>query len=102
MPLAVWMLMVLAAAMTATITSFREVDFSTAGMGFVMTLNPSALAGAPHTHIATVYAPPEALRQWERAAAVMAVMPPGPEVEGRSYDDVLSRVKETLGIKEPD
>jgi putative ABC transport system permease protein len=43
-----------------TITSFREVDFSNAGMGFVMTLNPAALAGAPHTHIATVYAPPEA------------------------------------------
>ncbi|GAB1364752.1 ABC transporter permease [Rhodobacter sp.] len=32
---------------TATITSLREVDFSNAGMGFVMTLNPSALAGAP-------------------------------------------------------
>ena len=40
----------------ATITSFRQVDFSSAGMGFVMTLNPSALQGAPHTFIATVYA----------------------------------------------
>lgn len=40
---------------TATITSFREVDFSTAGIGFVMTLNPDALAGAPHSFIATVY-----------------------------------------------
>ena len=39
----------------ATITSLREVDFSTVGIGFIMSLNPSALAGAPHTHIATVY-----------------------------------------------
>ena len=42
----------------AEITRFREVDFSTAGMGFVMTMNPSALQGAPHTIIATIYADP--------------------------------------------
>ncbi len=41
---------------TATIASFREVDFSTGGLGFVMSMNPSALAGAPHSFIATVYA----------------------------------------------
>ena len=40
----------------ATITSFREVDFSTAGIGFVLTMNPAALAGAPHSFISTVYA----------------------------------------------
>ena len=40
----------------AEITSFREVDFSTGGMGFVLTLNKAAIAGAPHSHIATVYA----------------------------------------------
>ena len=40
----------------ATITSFRQVDFSSAGMGFVMTMNPAALQGAPHTFISTVYA----------------------------------------------
>jgi len=38
------------------IASFRDVDFSTAGMGFVLSLNPAAVAGAPHTSIATVYA----------------------------------------------
>ncbi len=38
------------------ITSFREVDFSTAGIGFVLSMTPNALAGAPHTHIATIYA----------------------------------------------
>ena len=40
---------------TATITSLRDVDFSNAGMGFVILLNAAALAGAPHSHIATVY-----------------------------------------------
>ncbi|MDR5651575.1 ABC transporter permease [Ruixingdingia sedimenti] len=43
----------------AEITSLREVRFETAGIGFVMIMSPDALAGAPHTHIATVYAAPE-------------------------------------------
>lgn len=41
---------------TAEIASLREVDFSSAGIGFVMAMNPSALAGAPHSFIATLYA----------------------------------------------
>lgn len=45
---------------TATISSFREVDFSTAGIGFIMSMNPAAIAGAPHSFISTVYAKPEA------------------------------------------
>ena len=40
----------------ATIGSFRVVDFSTAGIGFVMAMNPDAIEAAPHTHISTVYA----------------------------------------------
>ncbi|MGB7317027.1 MAG: FtsX-like permease family protein [Planktotalea sp.] len=44
---------------TATISSFREVDFSTAGIGFIMSMNPAALSGAPHSFISTVYATPE-------------------------------------------
>ncbi len=47
---------VLGRDITATITSLRDVDFSNAGMGFVILLNAAALAGAPHSHIATVYA----------------------------------------------
>ncbi|QIE45567.1 FtsX-like permease family protein [Pseudohalocynthiibacter aestuariivivens] len=41
---------------TAEITSLREVDFSTAGIGFIMSMNPAALQGAPHSFISTVYA----------------------------------------------
>ncbi len=48
---------------TATISSFREVNFDSAGIGFVMSMNPAALAGAPHSYIATVYAEPEAEAQ---------------------------------------
>ncbi len=48
---------------TATIANLRVVDFSDAGIGFVMALNPGALAGAPHTHIATVHADPAAEAQ---------------------------------------
>ncbi|RMC35207.1 ABC transporter permease [Paracoccus siganidrum] len=51
------------------ITSLREVDFSTGGLGFVMAMSPSALAGAPHTHIATVYAGAEAEGRILRAVA---------------------------------
>jgi len=41
---------------TAEITSLRDVDFSNAGIGFIMSMNPGALAGAPHSFISTVYA----------------------------------------------
>ncbi len=44
----------------ATITSFREVDFSTAGIGFILSMNPAALVGAPHSHIATIYSDADA------------------------------------------
>jgi putative ABC transport system permease protein len=47
---------VLGRDIVAEITNLREVDFSTAGMGFVILLNEAALKGAPHSHIATVYA----------------------------------------------
>ena len=48
---------------TGTIASFREVDFSSAGMGFITAMNPGALSGAPHSFIATVYAEAEAEAQ---------------------------------------
>ncbi len=47
---------ILGREITGTVASFRAVDFSTAGMGFTIAMNPSALAGAPHSWIATIYA----------------------------------------------
>ncbi|HVG46893.1 MAG TPA: FtsX-like permease family protein, partial [Rubellimicrobium sp.] len=40
----------------ATIASFREVNFESAGLGFILSLDPAALAGAPYSWIATIYA----------------------------------------------
>ncbi len=60
---------ILGRPITATITSFRVVDFSNAGMGFVMTMNAGALKAAPHTNIATIYADPSAEAEILRSVA---------------------------------
>ncbi|MGY6536877.1 MAG: ABC transporter permease [Pararhodobacter sp.] len=46
--------------LTGTIANFRELDFRTGGIGFVMIFNPAALQAAPHTHIVTAHAAREA------------------------------------------
>ena len=76
---------------TAQITSFRQVDFSSAGMGFVMTFNPAALQGAPHTHIATVYAEPEA-----EASILRDISKSMPNVTAVRVKDAIDRVAEAL------
>ena len=82
---------VLGRDITAEITSFREVDFSSAGMGFVMTLNPAALAGAPHTHIATVYAEADA-----EAAILRDISKAMPNVTAIRVKEAVDRVAEAL------
>ncbi|GGG80019.1 drug:proton antiporter [Salipiger pallidus] len=82
---------VLGRDITATITSFRDVDFSTAGIGFVMTLNPAALQGAPHTFISTVYAEPEAESQILRDLAGEY-----PNITAIRVRDAIDRVAELL------
>ena len=37
------------------IAALIDVDFSDAGIGFILTFSPNALVGAPHTHIATIH-----------------------------------------------
>lgn len=75
----------------ATITSFRQVDFSSAGMGFVMTMNPTALQGAPHTFISTVYAEEEA-----EAAILRDVSKAYPNVTAIRIREAIDRVTEAL------
>ncbi|MGB3279407.1 MAG: FtsX-like permease family protein, partial [Pseudorhodobacter sp.] len=75
----------------AEITSFRAVDFSTGGMGFVMMLNPAAVAGAPHTHIATVYASPAA-----EAGLLRDVAGAYPNITAVRVRDAINRVSEAL------
>lgn len=76
---------------TATITSFREVDFSTAGIGFLLTMNPAALAGAPHSFISTVYAEPQAEAQILRDLAGTY-----PNITAIRVRDAIDRVSEVL------
>lgn len=75
----------------AEITSFREVDFSSAGMGFVMAMNPAALQGAPHTFIATVYAEEAA-----EAAILRDISRAYPNVTAIRIRDAIGRVTEAL------
>ncbi|MEM9434987.1 MAG: FtsX-like permease family protein [Pseudomonadota bacterium] len=74
------------------ITSFREVDFSTAGIGFILAMNPSALSGAPHTHIATVYAESQA-----EAEILRDVSNTYPNVTAIRVRDAIERVSDLLG-----
>ena len=74
------------------VTSFRDVDFSTAGIGFVMSMNPGALSGAPHTHIATIYADPEAEGRLLRELATAF-----PNITAIRVKDAIDRVTEVLG-----
>lgn len=77
---------------TATLTSLREVDFSTAGMGFIMIMNPTALSGAPHSFIATAYTTPEA-----EAAIMGDITGQFPNVTAIRVRDAVDRVAEMLG-----
>ena len=76
---------------TATITSFRQVDFETAGIGFVIAMNPAALAGAPHTWIATVYADAAA-----EAAILRDIAGAYPNITAIRIRDVVDRVAEVV------
>lgn len=76
---------------TAELTSLREVDFSTAGMGFIMSMNPSALAGAPHSFIATVYAEEQA-----EAAILRDLAGEFPNITAIRVRDAIDRVSGLL------
>ncbi len=76
---------------TAEVTSLREVDFSTAGIGFIMSMNPSALQAAPHSHIATVYADAEA-----EGAILRDVSNTYPNVTAIRVKDAIERVSDVL------
>ena len=75
----------------AEVSSFREVTFETAGIGFIMLMNPGALAAAPHTHIATVYAEEEA-----EAAILRDLAAAYPNITAIRVKDAIDRVSEVL------
>jgi putative ABC transport system permease protein len=76
----------------AEVTSFREVRFETAGIGFVMAMSPNALAGAPHTHIATIYA------DNAREGAILRDLAQAyPNITAIRVQDAVDQVTEALG-----
>jgi putative ABC transport system permease protein len=82
---------VLGRDITGTIASFQEVDFSTAGIGFVLTMNPAALSGAPHTYISTVYADEQA-----EAAILRDLASTYPNITAIRVRDAIDRVSAVL------
>jgi len=76
----------------AVITSFRAVDFSTVGLGFILAINPAALANAPHTHISTVYGEKEI-----SATLVDRVSAAFPNVTVISVRDGIANVMRIVG-----
>ncbi|MFN3954486.1 MAG: ABC transporter permease [Pararhodobacter sp.] len=83
---------VLGRDITGTIANFRELDFRTGGIGFVMTFNPAALQAAPHTHIATVHATPES-----EGAILRDLSSRYPNVTAIRIREAAERVTEALG-----
>ncbi len=77
---------------TGTISSFREVGFSTAGIGFILALNSGALTGAPHSFISTVYAEEDAEAQILRDLASRY-----PNITAIRVRDAIDRVADVLG-----
>jgi putative ABC transport system permease protein len=67
------------------------VDFSSAGMGFVMSMDPAALRGAPHSWIATVYA-----GETSEAAILRDLARAYPNITAIRVRDAIGRVTEAL------
>ena len=82
---------VLGRDVSGTVTSFREVDFSSGGIGFVIVFDRAALAGAPHTWLSTVYAEEEAEAQILRDVAGDA-----PNITAIRVRDAIALVTEAL------
>lgn len=76
---------------TATIANFREVSFEDAGIGFVMSMNPAALQGAPHSWISTVYSEPEA-----EAAILRDLATAYPNITAIRVRDAIDQVVQLL------
>ena len=76
----------------ATVASFRKVEWRGMGINFLMILSPGALAGAPHTHIATLHAKPEAEGRLMRAVGQEL-----PTVTPVLVREQIVRVSDSLG-----
>ena len=83
---------VLGRDITGEVTSFRNVSWEDAGIGFVLAMNESALAGAPHSWISTVYAKEEA-----EAAILRDLATAYPNITAIRIRDAIDQVIELVG-----
>ncbi|MEM1344010.1 MAG: FtsX-like permease family protein [Pseudomonadota bacterium] len=83
---------VLGREITAEIASLRVVEFRDMGINFLMTFDPGTFAGAPHTHIATVYAETDA-----EGAILREIGAAFPNVTAIRVRDAIERVSFGLG-----
>ncbi|EBA13421.1 ABC transporter permease [Roseobacter sp. CCS2] len=83
---------VLGRDITADVTSFRDVSWEDAGIGFVLAMNQGALAGAPHSWISTVYAEEEA-----EAAILRDLATAYPNITAIRIRDAIDQVIELVG-----
>ena len=86
---------VLGRPITARVASLREIEWRGLGINFLMILNPAALAGAPHSHIATVHAAPRA--EAEVMGAVGRALPNVTAIRVRDQVDRVSDALNDLG-----
>jgi putative ABC transport system permease protein len=83
---------ILGRPITAEVASFRKVEWRGMGINFLMILSPGALAGAPHTHIATLYAEPQA-----EAPVMRAISREMPNVTPVLVREQIETVSASLG-----
>jgi putative ABC transport system permease protein len=83
---------VLGRDITAEVTSFRDVSWEDAGIGFVLAMNQGALAGAPHSWISTVYAEEQA-----EAAILRDLATAYPNITAIRIRDAIDQIIELVG-----
>jgi putative ABC transport system permease protein len=87
---------VLGRNLTLTVANLRAVDWQNLGINFVMVFSPSAVRGAPHTHIATLALPASAGANQE-TALLKAVSGAFPAVTVVRVRDAIDAVSELVG-----
>ena len=83
---------VLGREIEAAVANLRRIDWTTMGINFTLVYAPGLLEAAPHTHIATVYAEPEA-----ESPLLSEVAATFPNVSAIGVRDVLDDVLGILG-----
>ncbi|MET0270532.1 MAG: FtsX-like permease family protein [Sphingomonas sp.] len=83
---------VLGVEVEARIASLRAIEWETMGFNFVMVFSPNALAGAPHSVMATIAMPPAGERALSRAVTTAF-----PSVSLIRIKEVLAQVADVLG-----